>query len=104
SRRRHTRFSRDWSSDVCSSDLKTSQLGVFFPQSKAFLIFKVDSDVNKYSFPRVVSYPLSRIILSGRFVNSQVMHTTLFSLEMFRSEERRVGKDCRSRCMRRYQK
>src|SRR5690606_4605358 len=23
SRRRHTRFSRDWSSDVCSSDLKT---------------------------------------------------------------------------------
>src|SRR5690606_40836971 len=24
SRRRHTRFSRDWSSDVCSSDLDTS--------------------------------------------------------------------------------
>src|SRR5690606_40161551 len=24
SRRRHTRFSRDWSSDVCSSDLKVS--------------------------------------------------------------------------------
>src|SRR5207302_6378521 len=28
SRRRHTRFSRDWSSDVCSSDL-------FLPSSKA---------------------------------------------------------------------
>src|SRR5690606_39658427 len=25
SRRRHTRFSRDWSSDVCSSDLQTLQ-------------------------------------------------------------------------------
>src|SRR5690606_38458458 len=25
SRRRHTRFSRDWSSDVCSSDLMTRQ-------------------------------------------------------------------------------
>src|SRR5690606_21509770 len=25
SRRRHTRFSRDWSSDVCSSDLKVKQ-------------------------------------------------------------------------------
>src|SRR5690606_40857607 len=24
SRRRHTRFSRDWSSDVCSSDLQSS--------------------------------------------------------------------------------
>src|SRR5690606_40478149 len=25
SRRRHTRFSRDWSSDVCSSDLRSNQ-------------------------------------------------------------------------------
>src|SRR5690606_19250381 len=28
SRRRHTRFSRDWSSDVCSSDLPVSQPGL----------------------------------------------------------------------------
>src|SRR5690606_40204834 len=28
SRRRHTRFSRDWSSDVCSSDLDKTDLGV----------------------------------------------------------------------------
>src|SRR5690606_40479471 len=27
SRRRHTRFSRDWSSDVCSSDLEVEQGG-----------------------------------------------------------------------------
>src|SRR5690606_39696392 len=27
SRRRHTRFSRDWSSDVCSSDLDTLENG-----------------------------------------------------------------------------
>src|SRR5690606_40553872 len=27
SRRRHTRFSRDWSSDVCSSDLELEQTG-----------------------------------------------------------------------------
>src|SRR5690606_39440270 len=26
SRRRHTRFSRDWSSDVCSSDLRVKQV------------------------------------------------------------------------------
>src|SRR5690606_41188651 len=26
SRRRHTRFSRDWSSDVCSSDLTTEDM------------------------------------------------------------------------------
>src|SRR5690606_27997897 len=28
SRRRHTRFSRDWSSDVCSSDLKTVEIAI----------------------------------------------------------------------------
>src|SRR2546429_5658242 len=30
SRRRHTRCSRDWSSDVCSSDLVTERRGIKF--------------------------------------------------------------------------
>src|SRR5690606_27936595 len=30
SRRRHTRFSRDWSSDVCSSDLPSRVIGMHF--------------------------------------------------------------------------
>src|SRR5690606_9399088 len=33
SRRRHTRFSRDWSSDVCSSDLCAAASGCTSPQS-----------------------------------------------------------------------
>src|SRR5690606_40388117 len=32
SRRRHTRFSRDWSSDVCSSDLTQRQRDTTLPQ------------------------------------------------------------------------
>src|SRR5690606_14190571 len=32
SRRRHTRFSRDWSSDVCSSDLHLGNAGVWIAQ------------------------------------------------------------------------
>src|SRR5690606_40653338 len=28
-RRRHTRFSRDWSSDVCSSDLRKAEVELF---------------------------------------------------------------------------
>src|SRR2546422_7697064 len=32
SRRRHTRCSRDWSSDVCSSDLPPSLLGLLEPR------------------------------------------------------------------------
>src|SRR5256884_250705 len=35
SRRRHTRCSRDWSSDVCSSDLKTDEQGDYFPKDYA---------------------------------------------------------------------
>src|SRR5690606_40788682 len=31
SRRRHTRFSRDWSSDVCSSDLGLAEVGAWQP-------------------------------------------------------------------------
>src|SRR2546429_3085842 len=33
SRRRHTRCSRDWSSDVCSSDLVVQRPGVFVAQA-----------------------------------------------------------------------
>src|SRR3989449_3458320 len=32
SRRRHTRCSRDWSSDVCSSDLLSSEVGIPLPK------------------------------------------------------------------------
>src|SRR5690606_40876552 len=31
-RRRHTRFSRDWSSDVCSSDLERHQITMLYIQ------------------------------------------------------------------------
>src|SRR5690606_41699619 len=37
SRRRHTRFSRDWSSDVCSSDLLDGQLVQALPASREAL-------------------------------------------------------------------
>src|SRR5690606_39483825 len=40
SRRRHTRFSRDWSSDVCSSDLAMAAR----PHAQAFMISNAGSD------------------------------------------------------------
>src|SRR5207302_6234884 len=69
SRRRHTRFSRDWSSDVCSSDL----------------VLK-----SKRPPPRV----------RGNGVPSGMAWKKTWSLGLLfskRSEERRVGKECRSR-------
>src|SRR5690606_40228145 len=41
SRRRHTRFSRDWSSDVCSSDLGISVWSFLCVLANCVLIFAV---------------------------------------------------------------
>src|SRR5690606_41763220 len=83
SRRRHTRFSRDWSSDVCSSDLHCSH----------FLI--KDCDGICRGEEKVETY--------NEKVEEAVNHLT-HSKSSFaihskgrRSEERRVGKECRCR-------
>src|SRR5690606_41116913 len=44
SRRRHTRFSRDWSSDVCSSDL-TRHLYPLLEDSVSLVLKKVDHKI-----------------------------------------------------------
>src|SRR3712207_8307907 len=69
SRRRHTRYWRDWSSDVCSSDL---------PEHQAALL--VDDRVAPVADLRDVRVEAGADRLGD-----------------LRSEERRVGKECRSR-------
>src|SRR5947209_13015601 len=83
SRRRHTRYWRDWSSDVCSSDLTGRRgRGWAFPLvAGAWDDPVVDSpSVQLWVPPAGDGLP----VVEGVF--SQV-----------RSEERRVGKECRSR-------
>src|SRR5687768_18340897 len=65
SRRRHTRCSRDWSSDVCSSDL------------------------DRREEHRAGSASLGAASSCPHFVRARRLES--------RSEERRVGKECRSR-------
>src|SRR2546430_4490209 len=83
SRRRHTRFDCDWSSDVCSSDLPFLHfnLGLAYEHlqdhEKAEAEFRKDIAIEPemaYSYEQ-----LARLLLRER------------------SEERRVGKECRSR-------
>src|SRR2546426_4522992 len=80
SRRRHTRLQGDWSSDVCSSDLRLlsstptkseqpGQQGANFYTGAAFCCPQ-GADQNRYQYIDNLSW---------------------------RSEERRVGKECRSR-------
>src|SRR5438105_8874899 len=79
SRRRHTRSTRDWSSDVCSSDLmKTSvrvlaiiAVGLAMLSTVACNKLQARDQLNK----GVQSYKSAK----------------------YRSEERRVGKECRYR-------
>src|SRR5205809_5838456 len=70
SRRRHTRCSRDWSSDVCSSDL---------PNKLAMRFVDVLGGGGK-------------LLRLARSKNQECVAV----LALQRSEERRVGKECRS--------
>src|SRR5438128_9246228 len=72
SRRRHTRCYRDWSSDVCSSDLTNQQ------------------QILKASRVRY-------LLLVGGMTGKQREAALAEIAAGNRSEERRVGKECRSR-------
>src|SRR5256885_5128149 len=88
SRRRHTRLQGDWSSDVCSSDLAASgsvaqstqeRLGTGHGRSET-------SYASYTRFERASDTPAETIaIYYDSYEN------------LLRSEERRVGKECRSR-------
>src|SRR5258707_5117963 len=83
SRRRHTRYWRDWSSDVCSSDLIST--GANFYHDTHFGIGLKMHEGNAQT---------SDIVLREEEV---VRIYDIFFDYSVRSEERRVGKECRSR-------
>src|SRR5256886_10569222 len=86
SRRRHTRFDCDWSSDVCSSDLQFR-----IPLRKESLAGESDGGTSwAGSFVSTGEGPhdLCRCFGPRQDARKQLVR---------RSEERRVGKECRSR-------
>src|SRR5207245_4676107 len=84
SRRRHTRCYRDWSSDVCSSDLHEVTLS---PSGNFF--------IDSYSQPDVAPVTVLRN-KDGKLILT-LEKADISQLKAARSEERRVGKECRSR-------
>src|SRR5690606_41129484 len=84
SRRRHTRFSRDWSSDVCSSDLSLCLQWTV----TALLFLRLASIL---SMAREIWRSTTALNGDSRNVATRTMVATS------RSEERRVGKEGRSR-------
>src|SRR3712207_7949309 len=86
SRRRHTRYWRDWSSDVCSSDLMTNLIQgavVALDQNAAWQAVNKDMGLTVRQ----------RLYGSGDYRNG--LNTTIAGGD--RSEERRVGEECRTR-------
>src|SRR3712207_7855581 len=86
SRRRHTRYWRDWISDVCSSDL--------------ILLDEPFGALDALTRARMQDWLLEtwpRLGRAGLLVTHDVEEALLLADEVYRSEERRVGKECRSR-------
>src|SRR5688572_31660930 len=82
SRRRHTRFDCDWSSDVCSSDL-----------------FKVTDRVAFDRADWIADYEQLKQEVEANYANLKWAGSAkgVDLVQLDRSEERRVGKECRSR-------
>src|SRR5438045_4538828 len=81
SRRRHTRCLSDWSSDVCSSDLPVDIIESYGADALRFTLTQMATETQDVRLP-------VKKLADGR--NTSEKFDT-------RSEERRVGKECRSR-------
>src|SRR5690606_40274189 len=95
SRRRHTRFSRDWSSDVCSSDLLEKFLGGMLPDLERLNIkdwhFCGSREIHGANWKVAYDGYLEGYHFAA--AHPETIHQRTYSN---RSEERRVGKDVRS--------
>src|SRR5690606_40463048 len=95
SRRRHTRFSRDWSSDVCSSDLCAT--------NERHSCCTNNSGFNAQARSRALSISLDRSLIKITAYHSSLTTISLaffscsMQIRLHRSEERRVGKEWSSR-------
>src|SRR5690606_39601963 len=96
SRRRHTRFSRDWSSDVCSSDLTLQR-----PQEAERIYERLVKNHPELLDPYLL---LANLQLQQGQVSSAIGLLEELKTKMpkepashYRSEERRVGKEWRVR-------
>src|SRR5947209_15701892 len=81
SRRRHTRYWRDWSSDMCSSDLRD----------------ELAADREKCEQRREIAVSDERLPRAACLIAIEERQQLDAAVPATRSEERRVGKECRSR-------
>src|SRR5690606_40549002 len=97
----HTRFSRDWSSDVCSSDL-----GAYDPERVQLCVQAMILEEHGYTCNEGILYYTAskervRVVFDDELramTRAAVDGLRLIAVGgRIRSEERRVGKECRAR-------
>src|SRR3546814_14525843 len=85
----------DWSSDVCSSDLRTTeQVERAFVEEQAFSYLYQDGD--DYVFMNPESF--EQLPVAGDMLGDQAAYLQEGMICTLRSEERRVGKECVRTC------
>src|SRR2546430_11558560 len=93
SRRRHTRFDCDWSSDVCSSDLRDPQRAVAVPTRQL-----VEREVLRGGEDAARNLAADHEGVLGLEAGVAALAARVAVVLLIdRSEERRVGEECRSR-------
>src|SRR5439155_10239784 len=95
SRRRHTRWPRDWSSDVCSSDLEMSHGWNTDVESREMAEAQWSRNLVSAAIGPITGLGTSSIRVSSVFIRGSTAWIH-WAKQHGRSEERRVGKECRS--------
>src|SRR5207249_6111879 len=97
----HTRSKRDWSSDVCSSDLNTANERLGSPRKKRQRTAALQDLAERSGWggaPASWSAAVLCRFPSWTTLPARTTSSTQFAgLNLQRSEERRVGKECRER-------
>src|SRR5206468_9004560 len=97
----HTRSDRDWSSDVCSSDLPSLRRmfmrTMFTVILLATLAAAQQTTTLRPNAPDLTPATSSKLIIPSGTKVPLVLKQALSTKNARRSEERRVGKECRSR-------
>src|SRR5207249_7618004 len=92
SRRRHTRSKRDWSSDVCSSDLSSKRPNVANYVTES----SYTEDIPARTYVGDAQDKRMLVVMNLHTGKSQTVDGEFAKGRSVRSEERRVGKECRS--------
>src|SRR5690606_39865944 len=97
SRRRHTRFSRDWSSDVCSSDLSSTGGGALAAVPSCRELTHFTSGKSRITWRKLRKIPMNREKKISELMKGLAQKKVTILVNRMRSEERRVGKGCGER-------